>query len=204
MLVGRKGGGIEILVYPHALRVKKISFTLVEVLIVVFILTIIISALFFTLTTGQFSNAVISAKADLQAKVRGAMDWVVKDVRQTNLIQINTHNPSVNHIKFKKVTGIDNATGQYTLSSNYIEYNYDSASGELTRKQVDETGSVLGSWTFNNITQAPFYVAPEDPLDPGDILTSKKLVIVIAAQTQVRNSLTLNRTLTEEVKIRNE
>jgi prepilin-type N-terminal cleavage/methylation domain-containing protein len=186
------------------MRIKRRGHTLVEVLVVAFILGIIIMALFLTLTTGEFSSSVSMAKTDLQAKVRRVMDWIVKDVRQTNPIQINTNNPTANHIKFKKVTGIDNDSGNHTLSSNYIEYNYTSVSGSLTRNEVSEDGSMLHSWVFSNITQSPFYTATEVPLATDGILTSKKLIIVITGQSQVRNSLTLNQTLTEEVKIRND
>lgn len=175
-----------------------------EVLVVGFISSVIIAALLLTLTTGEFSNSTISAKIDLQAKVRRIMDWIIKDVRQTNLAEINNNNPSVNHIKFKVVTGIDNITGSYALSPNYIEYNYNNVSEELTRNEVDETGLILQSWVFNNITQSPFYTAPEVPLVANGILASKKLVIVIAGQNQVRNSLILNFSLNEEVRVRNE
>lgn len=175
-----------------------------EVLVVGFISSVVIAALLLTLTTGEFSNSTVSAKTDLQAKVRRIMDWVIKDVRQTNLAEINNNNPSVNHIKFKVVTGIDNITGSYTLSPNCIEYNYNNVSGELTRNEVDETGLIAQSWVFDNITQPPFYTAPGVPLVANGILASKKLVIVIAGQNQVRNSLTLNSSLAEEVKIRNE
>ena len=211
MSVGRKEAEVEIGRYPHASRVKKKGFTLLEVLVVGFILTVVMTALFLSLSTGEFSNSVGSAKADLQAKVRLILDWIVKDVRGTTLIEINTcrplinaYCPSVNHIQFRKVTGIDNTTGQYTLNNNYIEYIYSSNTQQLTRNEMDGTGLILRSWIFNNITQLPFYVALGDPLDPGDILTNRKLVIVITGQSQVRNALTLNFSLTEEVKIRNE
>lgn len=183
---------------------RKNGFTLVEVLVVVFLLTIILTALALTLTTGQFSNSVGSAKADLQAKVRRITDWIVRDARQTCLIQINNNSPSQDHIKFKKVTGVDEGTGDYTLAANYIEYDYDGSSDTLTRNEVNDAGSVLNSWTFDHITQSPFYAAAGDPLDAGDILSSKKLVVVIAGESQVNSSLTLNFSLTEEVKIRNE
>ena len=210
MLIGWRGRGRGVFSYPRALpnRSKGNGFTLIEVLFVVSILGIIISALFFSLTRGEFSSAVSSAKADLQAKVRSIMEWVTKDVRETSLGQINTpdNNPSVNHIKFRKVTGIDGAGG-YTFADHYIEYDYDSALSQLTRNKIDVTsGAILQSSVFDNITQSPFYVGvgpPLDPLDDGKILTSKKLLIIIAGQSQVKNSLTLNFSLTEEVKVRN-
>ncbi|MDP3732713.1 MAG: prepilin-type N-terminal cleavage/methylation domain-containing protein [Candidatus Omnitrophota bacterium] len=204
MLIGQKDRGRRPLVYPHASRVKRRGFTLTEVLAVVFISSVVIAALFLTLTTGEFSNSTISAKTDLRAKVRRIMDWIIKDVRQTNLAEINNNNPSLNHIKFKLVTGIDDITGSYTLSPNYIEYDYNNVSGELTRNEVDETGLILQGWVFNNITQPPFYTAPGVPLVADGILASKKLVVVIVGQNQVRSSLTLNSSLTEEARVRNE
>jgi type II secretory pathway pseudopilin PulG len=180
------------------------GFTLVEVLVAAALLITVISALFLTLSKGELFNDITSKKADLQAKARRILDWVAKDVRQTNLIQINTNSPSADYIKFKQVTGIDNTTGNYTLSTNYIEYSYDSASDALTRNEVDDGGVVLNSWPFDNITQSPFYSDAGVPLAAGAILTSKKLVIVISSRDQVRGSLPLTVSLTEEIKIRNE
>lgn len=174
-----------------------------EVFIAVLIMGIIMAALLSSLTKGEFASSVSMSKADLQAKIRRIMDWIAKDVRQTNLIQINANDPTGNHTKFKTVTGIDSG-GNYTFSTNYTEYNYTAASDELSRHEVNETGSILQSWIFNNITQSPFYTTTGVPLAPGGILSSKKLIIVISGESQVRNSLLLNQTLTEEVKIRND
>jgi prepilin-type N-terminal cleavage/methylation domain-containing protein len=184
---------------------KKRGLTLIELLVVVFIMGMIMAGLFLSLTKGEFASSVSMSKADLQAKIRRIMDWIVKDARQTNLIQINAndHDPTGNHTKFKTVTGIDSG-GNYTFSTNYIEYNYTSASEELVRHEVNETGSILQSWVFNNITQSPFYTATGVPLAPGGILSSKKLIVVISGESQVRGSLVLNQTLTAEVKIRND
>jgi len=178
------------------------GFTIVEVLSVSFILITVFAAMFITLTTGEFSNAVSSAKADLQANVRTAMNSVLNDVRQTSLIQINSNNPSAGHIKFKKITGIDNVTGSYSLSANDIEYTYNQSSFSLERS---ETGpGVSKVQIFNDITEAPFYSATGVPLEAGGILSSKKLVVVMSGRNHVRGDLDLNFSLTEEVKIRNE
>jgi hypothetical protein len=204
MSLGQKDREARILAYPHVLRVKKRGLSILEALVVSFLMVVVFMALFLSLSTGEFSFSVSIAKADLQAKVRRVMDWIVKDVRQTNLIQINNNDPSINHIRFKKVTGIDNSIGNYTLSSDYVDYDYDSMSGNLTRSEINEVGTTLKSWIFSNITQSPFYTAQGVPLAPGGILTNKKLIIVISAQNQARGSLILDQTLTEEVKIRNE
>lgn len=180
------------------------GFTFVEILVVSLILLVVIVALLVTLSTGEFSNTVGSAKAELQSQVRNLMDWIVKDVRQTNLIQINTNNPTGSHIKFKQVTGIENLTGNYTLSTDYVEYTYDGVLGKITRSAVDDSGTVLRSWEFTGITQLPFYSAAGVPLAVNDILTSKKLVVIISGSKQVKGSIQVSFSLAEEVKIRNE
>jgi hypothetical protein len=62
--------------------------------VVLFIIGIIMMAVLTSLTNEEFSSALSMSKTDLQAKLRLIMDSLVKDVRQTNLIQINTNNPT--------------------------------------------------------------------------------------------------------------
>ncbi len=189
--------------YLRVLPRNNRGFTIVEVLSVAFILIVVFAALFITLTTGEFSNAVSSAKADLQANVRTAMNSVAKDVRQTSLIQINSNNPTPAHIKFKKVIGID-GFGSYDFSDTYIEYTYDPASLSLSRDEVNAGGTVFKRQVFNDITEDPFYSDTGTPLTAGGILNSKKLIVVISGQGHVRGNLDLSFKLTEELKIRNE
>jgi type II secretory pathway pseudopilin PulG len=186
MSAGQKGRETEILNYLRVSLLKKKGLSLIELFVAAGILSLILAALFISITSGDLSSAVSSAKSDLQGKLRLIMDWITKDVRSTNIIEINTNSPSAGYLKFKKVTGIDNITGNYTLSPDYTEYSYNSTSGELTRSEINgTTGEILRTVPFNNITQSPFYTTQGVPLVPGGILT-------------------LNLTLTEEVKIRNE
>jgi len=201
MLAGLKDKETEILAYLRALAARRKGFTLAEVLVTAFILSVVAGALFLSLTTGEFSNAITSAKIDLQAHVRLVMDLIVKDVRQANILGINNNSPSVNHIRFKKVTGIDNTTGSYSLSANYTDYTYDPVSLTLTRSEIDAGGNVIKSIVFSDITQAPFYTALGVPLVFNGLIASKKLIIVISGRRQARQIL--NFSLSEEVKIRN-
>ena len=195
---------INTLTCQRLLLNKKSAFTLVELLIASVIFSVILACLFFLLNIGQLSFSINSAKLDLQSYVRLVMDRLIKDVRDTNILEINSNNPSVNHIKFRKVTGIDNNSGSYTLSANYIDYDYNIATGELIRSIIDGTGTVLQSSIFDNIVQSPFYSAPATPLVAGAILSSKSLFAVISSEKQTRNSKIINFSLTEEIKIRNE
>lgn len=194
--------------YQRGLRAKRNGFTLIELSIAGVILCVIITALFMSLNVGESSISLGLAKVDLHAKVRNVMDWIVRDVRQTNLAEIDTNSPSQYYIKFRKVTGIDNLTGSYTLSPECIEYSYNSVSSELSRNEINfSDGVLLQTLVFSNITQSPFYADTGVPLaqapNPGNILSAKKLVIIVAGQSRLRNGLTFDFSLTEEAKVRN-
>lgn len=204
-MIGRRGAQVKTFRFPPVSHLKQVNAaSLVEVLVVAFIFLIIISALYLLVVTSEFSIAVTGAKHQLQEEVRRIAGWVAKDARAASLIEINSNSPSAEHIKFRKVIGIDNASGDYLFSSDYTEYEYDSPAQALTRRQVDASGSVLSSSVFNDITQSPFYSAGGIPLVAGDILATKKLIAVIAARRLVRGSLETDFEITEEIKIRNE
>jgi type II secretory pathway pseudopilin PulG len=208
MLIGQKGKEQEAYRFLPAkekrISKKLSSFTLVETLIAAFILGILLVSLFATLNIGQFSDAVGSARIDLQANLRNLMDWIVRDVRQTYPIQINSNDPSVNHIKFKKVVGIDNTTGNHTVSARYTEYIYNNTTLQLRRNELNDTGSVLFSLVFSNITASHFYSDVGVPLYNDTILGSGKLIVVISGQKQARNNVLLNLNLNETITLRNE
>jgi len=203
------------LVYLRNFRANRKGFTLIEILVVASILVVVMTGLVLTLNTGERNSAITQAKADLQAKVRSIMDLIVRDVRQTNLNEINkvASAPGVHHIKFKTVTGIDEDTGNYSLSTDYIEYTYDPNALSLTCNIVNDAGAILQSRVFNDITNIRFRsrldpkaIPPVDEDLAKDTIIaadSRKLIITIAAQSQV-NRLTLNFSLTGGVKVRNE
>lgn len=206
------------LVYLRNFHANRKGFTLIEILVVGSILGVVMTGLILTLNTGERSSAITQAKVDLQAKVRSIIDLITRDVRQTNLNEINNSvpGPGVHHIKFKQVTGIDEGTGNYSLSDYYIEYTYDPdpARLRLTRIKVYDDVTIPPQTTeFGDITNLRFRsrlnpkaVPPVDEDLAKDTIIaadSRKLIITIAAQSQA-NRLTLNFSLTEGAKIRNE
>ena len=172
---------------------------------VTLIMGVLCSGLFLTLTVGDFSSSVSQAKADLQAKVRLIMDAIIRDVRQTSRSQINdiTNAPGANHIKFKVVSGTNEADGNLTFSTDYIEYTYDPNLLQLTRSSVDGAGAPRIR-VFHDITDTTFFSEEGVPFVVG--ANSGKLIVNITAQSQAREArnLLLSYSLTEEVKIRNE
>ncbi len=194
----------------HTSPNKINGITIVEVLFVAVIASLLIAGLFYALNIGEFSGTFSSAKVQIQAEVRRTLDWIAKDVRQTvswDIADIN-NSPSSTHIKFRQVLGWDTVSETYLLSNNYVEYSFDPTLNTITRRLSDTSNTTLQTWNLSNIIQPPFYTLDSSnnvvPLNSSDLLTSRRLIIKIAGQKQVRGSLNTTATLTTEVKIRNE
>jgi type II secretory pathway component PulJ len=196
------------IIKKHRFQAK--GMTIVEAFCSAVISALIIGAMFYALSTGEYSKTVSSARVEVQAEARRTLDWIAKDVRQTVSWDMAdaSNSPSDSHIKFRKVEGWNATTELLLLSNNYTEYAYDSDSHTIMRRLSDSDNNTLGEWTLNNIVQPPFYTRDSSEsivsLNSGDLLTSRKLIIDIVGQKQIRGSLNATATLTEEVKIRNE
>jgi len=190
------------------LPVKKKGVTLFEALVVVFILSLVLSGVLMGLKTGEFFFPLSAAKIDLHAKVRNLMNWITKDARQAPVWSIANNGPTDSYIKFQQVQGLDTTTGQYVLSSDYIEYTYDSTLNKIVRNVIDPAGIATKTWEAGDITQPPFYTrdsgGAEVALNKDDLNSSGKLIILLNGQKQVRGALNVPYSLRMEVKIRNE
>lgn len=187
---------------------KTSGLTIIEVLFSTLLIALLMSGFFYALSTGELSNTFSSAKADLQAEVRRTIDWIIKDVRQTVSWDIANNNPSDAYIKFRQAQGWDTTNNVLLLNSDFIEYVYDANAKTITRKGLDAGGNTIQAWTFNNIISPPFYTINSGgavvALNSTDLLTSRRLVVVISAQKQVKGALNTSCSLTGEIKIRNE
>lgn len=190
-----------------AMRNRRKGFSLVEVLFVCGILGIIMAIFFYAMNAGQVSFGLDSARVGIQAEVRRAMDWIIKDVHQSVSWELANNNPNSSYIKFRQVTGWDTANNTFLLSNYYIEYNYDAASKVITRRTSDLSNNTLGSWALNYVNAEPFFTINSSGgivgLNKSDLLTSKKLIIVISGSGQVMAGQDTTYSLTEEVTIRN-
>ena len=99
------------------------GFTTVEVLVVVFIYSIIAGSCYVALISGNTSWQVTSAQVELQQELRKGMDAMSEDLRQAGASSI-TNVPAdgiwYNTITFKICTGV--SSGNISWSSNTIQY----------------------------------------------------------------------------------
>ncbi|OGX46671.1 MAG: hypothetical protein A3G38_00710 [Omnitrophica WOR_2 bacterium RIFCSPLOWO2_12_FULL_51_8] len=184
--------------------------TLLESFFAVAILGAVIAILFLSFSAGELSQAASSVKLELQAQARRLSDWIGNDARQAVSWEIADagNSPDSAHIKFRQVVGWDTVANNYLLSTNYVEYAYDSGQGSVTRKILDPGGGVIQSWNFDYVVQPPFYT--RDPannpvaLNSSDLLTSRRLITTIVLQKTIRGGLSTGFSMSNEVKIRNE
>ncbi|MFH0739175.1 MAG: prepilin-type N-terminal cleavage/methylation domain-containing protein [Candidatus Omnitrophota bacterium] len=197
---------------PLGSSVKSRAFTLVEALASTLIIGVVMAALSVALTIGETSRSISTAQVDLQANVRGVLDIVVRDFRQTVTQQIVNSEPvpSTTYAKFRPVQRWNITNANYELDANFTEYNYSAANTTLTRNILNSVGVVLSSRNFYNITAIPFYTVDTSdesvvPLTKDGLQASNgRVVIVIAGQGLARQGRILSYNLTEEVKVRNE
>lgn len=188
------------------------GFSLIEMLVVVAIMTTIVAGVFTVIQTGHLSTSVATAELAVRAELRRAMDWLIKDVRQSRRTDFGNaaNNPTSSHIKFQLVTGYVPASDAVSISPNVIEYTYDSNAKTMTRKETQPSGAAA-SWVFRYIEQAPFYTRTCDGCAPVEInannatpvLQSGNLVIQLLGKKSFLNAVTSAFTLNEEVRMRN-
>jgi type II secretory pathway pseudopilin PulG len=186
------------------------GYSFLEVLVAALVSGALIGTILLALNSGQLTDALSSAQSELQAEARRSIDWIAQDARQAvGWDMANAGNdPSVSHIKFRKVEGWDIANNTFRLSANFTEYGFDANTTTLTRRLSNAANATLQTWIFNNITQAPFYTLDTSnntvALNSADLLTSTKLLLRIATEKPVRGMFNATVNMTEEVKIRNE
>lgn len=187
-------------------KIRKKALTVIELLSVILILGLLFAAIFQALIAGQLANVLGLEKIYLQTDTRRLLDWLVKDLRSTQASEFSD-NTSINYIRFRKVKGYNTSATNYIWEDNYTEYSYDNLTQTITRRIINvTTGNITGSWTFYNISAAPFYTRNStgsiNPLDKEGILHNRNLVLNISSFSQKRN-VNLTFSLNEEVRIRN-
>ena len=192
---------------PRNLLSKFRGFTIVEFVVASAILVILMSGLLMILQQGELTTGIGTAKVDLEAEVKMLVDWITKDLRQTNSVNLtnNDNDPDYTHLKFNLWVW-DNATKNIIYSDSYVEYNYNSSNQTLVRGYYDASTSTTFNNAFFNITLPPFYTSYTDEI-VNDFNTTdlrmEGLIIVVKKEKTVRDR-PLNFTMVEKVRVRNE
>lgn len=200
-----RGGKQVVSRLPRNLLIKSRGFTIVELVVAAAILVILMSGLLMILQNGEFTTNISTAKIDLEAEVKMLTEWITKDFRRAQIVNLTNNAPGYDHLKFN-LWDCNNTTGNITYSDSYVEYSYDNGTDTLLREYYDENSAILYNNTFFNITLAPFYTSytNETAYDFVDNdLRMEGLIIVIKKEKIVRNR-NLNFTIVEKVRIRNE
>jgi len=165
------------------------------------------SALVMTLRIGDLSTAIGTDKVDLEADVRLLMKWIVGDIRQAKIQELNENVPTPDYIKYN-VWVWNNTSLEQDKTNQYVEYEYDDVSQVLTRRIIIDNVTTQ-EWNFSDITESPFSakdtsgVIVDDEFFKDTLLGTRRLIVTIRKEKVVRNS-PLNFTMAEEIRIRNE
>ncbi len=186
---------------------KLKGLTLVEIMVVTLIMGVIFGALLMALHVGQISTDVGSSKVDLEAEVRMVADWIAKDVRQCIPSELCANVPTTDYVKFN-LWAWSNASLSQVESDEYVEYEYDNSTQNLTRRHIVD-GVVGAEQNFTGITMSPFYTSYIDEsansFDFSELCaTSNRTLIVAIKKEKTIWNRALNFTTVKEVRIRNE
>jgi len=182
-------------------RNKDKGFTLLEIFICIFIIIIVLTALFSVLNIGELSQRIGGTELEVQQAVRMALDYIVRDLRQTsrNKIFLEEYanetfteladNLTFAHARFNLCTGYDTTNATPTWSGEQITYDFDP-----TEQTIIRTDLVNGqSLQFNSITNLTFTKIDLNSLN-----------VNITGQKVARGTIAATVNLQEEVKLRNE
>lgn len=198
---------IKVYNYLQKKRAKKSNnpfsyhgFTLVESLIVVFVLGIVMGGLFLTFNVGQASFPATSARLEAQSEARNAMNWIMKDLRQAINYKIAENNATSDYLRIN-LWEWNNSTYQWDINNNvYVEYFYNDTTRKLTRKYTNALGGI-STLEFNDIVEAPFYTNYTTKTYAEGI--HNKIIVAVSVEKTLRGGLSVPFTLISEVKIRN-
>ncbi len=164
------------------------GFTLIEVLIVSFLASIIISAIFMVMSSGRTSWYDADSQISLQQELRKAMRQITEDLRQSGTSQISlpSDGNSYSNVSFYVSTGID-GSGMIEWSTDPINI---SLSGGQAIRDDGSTTRVLA----NNITSLGF---------TRQIIAYKVVNINITAQKTSTFGRVYNASLESAISLRN-
>jgi len=183
---------------------KRYGFTLVELMVVIFIFSIIMAATFAVLSIGRQSWHTGSTQVELQQETRRAMDRMVKELRQsgqTTIVGVLADGNPYFAITFQlpEDAGSDDdaldGTGNIEWG-NQITYS-------LAGNQVQRASAGSTTILANKVATLEFKRSPDNPMTP-DVDESNIIEISLQAQKDaLPGGRQMQSTLNSQVTLRN-
>jgi hypothetical protein len=177
---------------------RHYGFVLAEFIMVVLIFSMIMGGIFGILTVGRQSWHTGSIQVELQQQARRAMDWMVREIRQSGLDYAPEHPGEVigladdglvhNTITFRMSQGWDNIN-DWIDWGNQIQYSV----GGLNNQQLLRSEGPQTTVLANNVVGLEFRRQPGSPI----------VELSLQAQKVSAPGRTLQRTLNSQVVLRN-
>ncbi|MFH1479173.1 MAG: prepilin-type N-terminal cleavage/methylation domain-containing protein [Candidatus Omnitrophota bacterium] len=174
---------------------KNKGFSLIELVLVIFIFSIITGVLFGFLSHARNSWYIGGSKVDLQNETRRALHEITKDLRQTRASTITgvpEDNLNHNSIIFQIPTNISDAG--VTTWSDPIQY----ILGGLNNRQILKTDGTTQRVAANDISQLAFR---RDPAKANTIYIT--IIGQKASFLQIAIPQPITITINSEIKMRN-
>lgn len=174
-------------------RLEKRGFTLVEIIVVVFLFSIIFAAIFSVLATAKNSLSSGESQISVQQACRNGLDAMIKELRQGSISTIQDVPPD--GVDYSAITfQIPLSIGASGITwSSVIQYSLGGLNGSQLLRTQSGAQRVLG----NNISAVSFSRSASDPNVVNISITAEKNTFpgFTARQSTI--------TLTSQVKLRN-
>ena len=167
------------------------------------------AALFAALNFGNLANITGGAKLEVQQNVRRAMEWIIRDLRQTKKAKLTVYNSLgqeetfleldsgevFTKPKFEICTGYNTTTksAKWSDEGNEIGYDFDSGNRTIVRKDY----ATENEWRFNYIDDLTFARVDK-------AFNVNALSVTISGKKTARGTIEPTFNLTAEVRLRNE
>ncbi len=158
------------------------GFTLVELMLVVFIFSIILGVVFVVLSMSSRSWQSGNVQVEVQQETRKGMYSMLKELRQSSLARITV---TADMVTFRIPQNVDNS-GNITWGEDIV-YSLGGLNGEQLLRTQDEESRVLA----NNVQSLQFSAS------------GKEITITLVAEKESVPQRTITATLSSQVTLRN-
>ncbi len=170
---------------------QKKGSTLAEMLVVMFIFSLMMGGIFTASAAGQDVWHTNKARVEVQQDLRKAMGWIKEDLRQagpSSIVDVPADGVEYSQITFKRPSGVSG--GSIVWEANAIEYDQDVTDSTLLERVVGASEQIIAtnikSISFKREISTPYLVEVAIVGEKGS-LTGKRITYAVDFEVQLRN-----------------